>query len=95
MFAVFMKGKITIGGYVKIFDCGQGDSSLIKTSRYTVMIDCYNDTYKYLEKEGINHIDYLIITHGHDDHAGDLMDIYYSNIKKIKNLKLLEKMIYG
>jgi competence protein ComEC len=81
LFAVFMKGKICIGGYVKILDVGQGDSSLIKTSRYTVLIDCYNDSYKYLKKEGINHIDYLIITHGHEDHAGDLFDIYNSNIK--------------
>ena len=80
MFFIFIKGNITIGGYVKIFDCGQGDSSLIKTSNYTILIDCYNDTYKYLTKQGIRHIDYLIITHGHDDHAGDLMDIYYSNI---------------
>ena len=77
---IFFKGKIVVGGYVKIFDCGQGDSSLIRTSNYTVLIDCYNDTYKYLIKEGINHIDYLMITHGHDDHASDLMDIYYSTI---------------
>ena len=77
---IFMKGKIVVGGYVKIFDCGQGDSSLIRTSNYTILIDCYNDTYKYLIKEGINHIDYLIITHGHDDHASDLLDIYYSTI---------------
>ena len=77
---IFLKGKIVVGGYVKIFDCGQGDSSLIRTRNYTVLIDCYNDTYKYLIKEGINHIDYLIITHGHDDHASDLMDIYYSTI---------------
>ena len=80
-FFIFMKGKITIGGYVKILDVGQGDSSLIKTNRYTIMIDCYNDSYKYLLNEGIRHIDYLIITHGHEDHAGDLLDIYYSNIK--------------
>ncbi len=81
MFMAFMKGKIIVGGYVKIFDVGQGDSSLIKTSNYTIMIDCFNDSYKYLIKEGINHIDYLIITHGHDDHASDLIDIYYSNIR--------------
>ena len=80
-FFIFMKGKITIGGYVKILDVGQGDSSLIKTSRYTILIDCYNDSYKYLQQEGIRHIDYLIITHGHEDHAGDLLDIYNSSIK--------------
>jgi competence protein ComEC len=45
------------------------------------MIDCYNDSYKYLIKEGITHINYLIITHGHDDHAEDLIDIYNSRIK--------------
>lgn len=81
LFFVLLKGKITFGGYVKIFDVGQGDSSLIKTANYTIMIDCYNDSYKYLIKEGINHIDYLIITHGHTDHAGDLINIYNSNIK--------------
>lgn len=81
IFVVFMKGKITIGGYVKILDVGQGDTSLIKTNKYMIMIDCFNDSYKYLQKEGINHIDYLIVTHGHNDHAEDLMDIYYSNIK--------------
>ncbi len=81
LFLVLMKGKITIGGYVKILDVGQGDTSLIKTSKYTIMIDCYNDSYKYLIKEGITHINYLIITHGHDDHAEDLIDIYNSRIK--------------
>ena len=80
LMVIFLKGKIVVGGYVKIFDIGQGDSSLIKTSNYTILIDCYNDSYKYLIKEGITHIDYLIITHGHDDHAEDLMDIYYSTI---------------
>lgn len=80
LMVILLKGKINIGGYVKIFDIGQGDSSLIRTSRYTIMIDCYNDSYKYLIKEGITHIDYLIITHGHEDHAEDLMDIYYSTI---------------
>ena len=36
--------------------------------------------FENLEKNGIRHIDYLIVTHGHIDHAEDLMDIYYSNI---------------
>ena len=81
LFFVLMKGKIELGGYVKIFDVGQGDSSLIKTSKYTILIDCYNDSYKYLEKEGIRNIDYLIITHGHNDHAGDAIEIYESNIR--------------
>lgn len=79
-FFILLKGNITVFGYVKILDVGQGDSSIIKTVNYTIMIDCYNDSYKYLLDKGIRRIDYLIITHGHEDHAGDLIDIYNSSI---------------
>lgn len=78
---VFLNGKLDIRSSVYIFDCGQGDSSLIKSSNKTIMIDCYNKTYEYLIKKGITHLDYLILTHGHNDHSADAIDIYNSNIK--------------
>lgn len=73
-------------GYVKFYDVGQGDSILIKEpyNRCNVVIDAYNGTSNILVKEGVHHLDYLVITHGHDDHYGDYMNMF-DNIR-IDNL---------
>ncbi len=65
-------------GYVKFYDVGQGDSILIKEpyNRCNLVIDSYNNVSNILIKEGIHHLDYLVITHGHDDHYGDYLNMF-------------------
>lgn len=41
-------------------------------------------TYPLFKKRGIHHVDYLIITHDHSDHLGELAQI--SKYIKIKNI---------
>lgn len=61
---------------VTFLDCGQGDSCLIefKQNNGYVLIDAYN-SYDYLQNQGIDHLDYLVITHSDIDHLGDLDEI--------------------
>lgn len=68
---VFFRTTLSISQNVFVFDVGQGDSILIKTRTGNMMIDCYNDSYRFLIKKGIRHLDYLVLTHGHDDHVRD------------------------
>jgi len=70
--------------YVHFIDVGQGDAALITTPRgRAVLIDTGGAVQQstnfdigervvvpYLKHYGIREIDYLILTHGHQDHAG-------------------------
>ncbi|ORU01313.1 beta-lactamase domain protein [Anaerovibrio sp. JC8] len=74
------KGQLT----VKVLDVGQGDAILINTGEQVILIDTGDDKYREdnrkdednnqlfaaLDKEGIKHIDKLIMTHAHADHIG-------------------------
>lgn len=80
-----------------MLDVGQGDSILIKlkNNQGNILIDtggqesfkgkpydiAKNITIPYLKSEGINHLDYLILTHGDFDHAGMAINL-------IKNFKV-------
>ncbi len=59
---------------VTFFDVGQGDSALISLpyNKANILIDCYNGVGDKIKTRGIKNIDYLIITHAHNDHMGDL-----------------------
>ena len=61
---------------VTYINVGQGDSSLIRLpyNQGVVLVDAYN-SYSYLKSEGIDRIDYLILTHSDDDHIGDYKEI--------------------
>ena len=61
---------------VTFIDCGQGDSALIRLpfNQGVVLVDAYN-SYSYLKSEGIDRIDYLVLTHSDDDHIGDYKKI--------------------
>ena len=57
------------------FSAGKADAFLLTTANGTVLIDAGTKDFgdeliAYLEREGINHIDYLIITHFDKDHVG-------------------------
>lgn len=68
-----VEGDVT----VHFIDVGQGDCELIKTQNKTVLIDCgekeyYADVIAYIKSQNIEHIDYVIVTHPHSDHAGGM-----------------------
>ncbi len=60
---------------VTFFDVGKGDAILIETSEHQIMIDAgYDDTSEiildYLKEQGIESLDYMLITHFDKDHVG-------------------------
>ncbi len=62
---------------VHYIDVGQADSSLIVCDGYSMLIDGGNVAdssliVAYLEKQNIDHIDYMVCTHAHEDHVGGL-----------------------
>lgn len=66
---------------VHYIDVGQGDSTLIELPNdESVLIDggtrgSGQVVADYLDQEGIEHLDYLIATHPHEDHIGGLVQI--------------------
>lgn len=76
---IVQQPKLT-GTLILFFDVGIGDCALIQTQHTNVMIDTgptASDnpvlTYAvvpYLKKNGMNHLDYLFLTHPHSDHIG-------------------------
>lgn len=70
---------------ITFIDVGQGDSALIELAfnKGNVLIDAFNSL-DYLKAEGINKIDYLILTHSDNDHIRDAEEIIeYYNIKNV------------
>lgn len=68
-----VNGKLVIS----IIDVGQAEAILIKQGNSTMLIDAGYDTdgpliKNYIESQGINHLDYVIGTHPHEDHIGGL-----------------------
>lgn len=69
---------------ISFLNVGQGDSAVIRYLNQTIMIDTGGLTYKdiatevtipYLHKKGINHIDYVFISHSDFDHSGALTSL--------------------
>jgi len=85
---------------ITTLDVGQGDSLLIRYSynNGNILIDTGgqinsdysiigNKTIPYLKNIGINHLDYLILTHGDYDHMGEAINL-------VNNFKV-EKVIFN
>lgn len=65
---------------VHFIDVGQADSILIESAGKYMLIDAGNNEdgemlKKYLQKEGVRKLDYVIATHPHEDHIGGMDDI--------------------
>ena len=78
-------------GYGNSFSTGEGNSSFFivdSKSKKTLLLDCGSLVYKSLrEKELSNKIDWIFITHTHEDHIGSLSTLIYENFF-IHNRKL-------
>ena len=60
---------------VIFLDVGQGDSTIIKSNGCVILIDAFQNVNTYLKNQGINEIDYLILTHSDSDHTKDASSI--------------------
>lgn len=81
---------------VHFIDVGQGDATLIKADGHAMLIDAgENDkgtaVQLYLKKQGVDRLDYLVLTHTDSDHIGgadviiskfDIGQIFLSDFKK-------------
>jgi beta-lactamase superfamily II metal-dependent hydrolase len=63
------------GASVHFIDVGQGDSALILTPENSVLIDSGDREYSaavinYLRAQGVNKLDFVVVSHPHSDHIG-------------------------
>ena len=74
------KSAVTVpmdGLYVHYIDVGQGDSELVCCNGEYMLIDAgepdaSDAVLEYLDRHGIDKLDYLVCTHSHSDHCGGL-----------------------
>lgn len=62
---------------VHFIDVGQADAALVVCDGHAMLIDGGNAedsdlVYSYLERHGVNHLDYMVASHAHEDHIGGL-----------------------
>lgn len=65
---------------IHYIDVGQGDCALIKWEGAAALIDSGERDYSdkvldYLNKQGVERLDYVVVTHPHSDHMGSMSDI--------------------
>lgn len=65
---------------VHYIDVGQGDSILIQVNNKNLLIDAgpqsdKNELFNYLSTLNLNQLDYVIATHPHEDHIGNMDDV--------------------
>jgi len=62
---------------IHFLDVGQADAALVLCDNEAMLIDGGNPEdssliYSYLKSHGVNHLEYIICTHPHEDHVGGL-----------------------
>lgn len=85
----FSLNKVPNMAYIRVLDVGQGDSIHLHDSSCNILIDTgsedeYDRVLNYFKKSNINSLDYLILTHRHNDHIGETIDLQKNlNIKYV------------
>ncbi|MCK8058009.1 MULTISPECIES: ComEC/Rec2 family competence protein [unclassified Fusibacter] len=94
---VLVMGRVDWGTVIRTYALSDGESYLIKTPQATVVYDAGNDEelIGLLRKSGVCVVDYLVISHPHQDHIGqlgDLLDAFSVGevIQDIDGYRLLE-----
>jgi len=99
--------KVTSELKVHFIDVGQADSILIQNNSQTALLDTgnrddYDTIHDYLEELSIKSIDYLILTHPHEDHIGsaakiienfDIGTVYMTNMSA--NTKIYSSLMHA
>jgi len=79
---------------VHFIDVGQGDSALLITNEGTVLIDCGTRDAGYTVasyvKDRTDTVDYLILTHPHEDHIGGAVAVF--DAVKVKNVIMPDRV---
>lgn len=63
---------------IVMLDVGQGDAFLLRSDGVTLLVDTGNQTSSLLAalaRQGVTHLDALLITHADDDHCGCIPDL--------------------
>ena len=65
------------GFEITFIDLGQADAALVRCDGHCMLIDGGNVAdsqriYTFLRDRGVNHLDYVVCTHPHEDHVGGL-----------------------
>ena len=65
---------------VHFIDCGQGDCTLVISGGEAMLIDSgerddNDNVIKYIKAQGVTKFKYIIVTHPHTDHMGEMPDI--------------------
>ena len=77
IFCYYNKANLNLYNEVVFLDLKDGEATLINSAfnNYTILIDTGDGTgdvvTNYLKKKGIRKLDYLILTHNHQDHNGE------------------------
>ncbi len=92
---------------VHFIDVGQGDATLLKCGGNAMLIDTGDDSkgtavWNYLRKQGVEALDYLLLTHPHSDHIGgapviltklDIREVFASNF--VEDTSAYQKLMRG
>ncbi|MCD4826439.1 MAG: ComEC family competence protein [Acholeplasmataceae bacterium] len=64
--------------HITFLDVGQGDTTIIATNDCKAVVDTFDGITTYLKNQAIYELDYLILTHGHQDHIKEAKEVMQS-----------------